>query len=295
MRRLFHDDNLQSQFDKDGYVNIDFMAPREIGDLINLYDGVKKYEKKEKKNMPTDFDCTFFFSDLEYRKRVYDTFGSFFQTKLEKLLVDYKYLIINIYDKPPGGIGEVPVHMDWSFVDESEYTSVSVWVPLHDVNRKNGTLELIKGSHKLQPYRHQKIPYLFDGLWDKLTSKYLTPQNLRAGQICIFDSSIIHWSDNNHSNKMRTAIQLVMAPEEAPVHLYYKDPGKKAKKLEKFIVDAEFYMNFHVDGKPESSRSCGFVEYKTKRWTEKEMVKKIAKNNPGIWDNYKGRSQVHVK
>ena len=143
-------------------------------------------------------------------------------------------------------------------------------------------MELVKGSHKLQRYRHQQIPYSFDGLWEKLRKKYLEPQNLKAGQICVFDNGIIHWSTDNNSDKMRTAIQLVMAPKEAPIQLHYKDPDKKENKLEVFSVDTDFYFNFHVNGKPEQSRSCGFIDYKVPKWTEKQMVEKIAINNPGI-------------
>ncbi len=292
MRRLFHDPDLQHQFDKDGFVKIDFLSVSEMATIKRLYTEVKKFERPETKSLPATFDCTFFFSDKNYRQRVYDLFSEFFQPRIDKLLVDYKFVIINIYDKPTGGTGEVPVHMDWSFVDETKYTSVSVWIPLQDVTRENGTLELVKGSQKLQKYRHSFIPYSFDKLWEKLRRKYLEPQNLKEGQILVFDSSLIHWSTNNDSDKVRTAWQLIMAPSEAPVYLCYKDPEANKDKLEIFEVDEEFYTDFHIHGIPGSSRSCGFVDYKVPIWTEKEMVEKIAVNNPGIWDYYTGKAKV---
>jgi len=294
MRRLFHDHDLQHQFDKDGFVKIDFLSVSEMETIKRLYSEVKKFERPETKNVPSTFDCTFFFSDKPHRKRVYDAYSEFFQSRIDKLLLDYKFVIVNIYDKP-GGTGEVPVHMDWTFVDESKYTSVSVWIPLQDVTRENGTLELVKGSHKLQKYRHTNIPYSFDKLWEKLKRKYLEPQNLKEGQIIVFDNSLIHWSTNNKTNKVRTSLQLIMAPSEAPVQLWYKDPEANKNRLEVFSVDEEFYSEFHVRGIPESSRSCGFIDYKVPIWSEKEMVKKIAIKNPAIRDYYTGKTKVDAR
>ncbi len=294
MRKLFHDSKLQEQFDRDGFVNLDFMSPSELDTLKELYNEVKKCKRTEKKNMPTEFELSFFFNDPEYRKKVFDTLNPFFQRLVDQHLVDYKSIIVNIFDKPPGGIGEVPIHMDWSFVDETKYTSVSVWIPFLDVTRRNGTIELVRGSHKLQQFRGTYIPYSFDGLWDKLKNKYLEPQNLRAGQICVLDNSIIHWTSDNDSDKMRTSVQLIMAPAEAPVHLYYKDPHANENKLEVFSVDSEFYTDFCIYDKPKTSRSCGFIDYKVPQWSEKDMVEKIAVNNPRIMDYYSGKSKVPV-
>ncbi len=294
LRPLFYDETIQKQYDKDGFVNMDFLTAFELETLRSLYAELKKHERKEKKNMPTDFELSFFFNDPSYRKRVFNTLSAFFQPLVDRHLDNYKPIIINIFDKPPGGIGEVPIHMDWSFVDETKYSSVSVWVPLINVTRENGTIELVKGSHKKQQYRGTFIPYSFDGHWDKLKTKYLEPQNLNAGQICILDNSIIHWTADNYSDKTRTTIQIIMAPAEAPVNLYYKDPNANQDRIEIFSVDSDFYTDFYIYDKPEASRSLGFVDYKIPQWTEEDMVEIIAASNPKIKDYYNGRDAVDV-
>ncbi len=56
----------------------------------------------------------------------------------------------------------MPIHQNWTFVDEDKFTSVSVWVPLCDVSRFNGTLEVVPKTHNtLTKYRSPSIPWVF--------------------------------------------------------------------------------------------------------------------------------------
>ncbi|MCP4121540.1 MAG: phytanoyl-CoA dioxygenase family protein [Bacteroidetes bacterium] len=298
MRRLFHDTKLQAQFDRDGFVNIDFMTPSELDTLKEIYREVKRHVQLDRKNLPAEFELSFLFSDPEYRKEVYERLHRFFQPLIDKHLVDYKYIGVNIFDKPPGGNGQVPIHMNWSFVDETEYSSVSAWIPFLDVSREKATIELIRGGHKLQKYQKTYIPYLFDGLWNMLNEKYPESQNLRAGQMGVLDNSIIHRTSDNDSDKLWASVQLIMAPAEAPVQLYYKDPDQNEDRLGIFAVDSEFYQDFYINDKPDLSRSCGFVDYKVPQWAKEEMVEKNAdKNadkNPGIRDYRTGIAKIPV-
>ncbi|HYD89928.1 MAG TPA: phytanoyl-CoA dioxygenase family protein [Flavobacterium sp.] len=282
MRQVLNDPRLEQQFDKDGYVIVDLLSQQELQEIRNTFRDFVEEGKRGLKNVESSYKLSFFNSDGEYRSRVLQTIADFFQAKVDKYLKGYKPLIINLFDKEPGG-GEVPIHQNWTFVDERKYTSVSVWIPLQDVSRENGTLEVVKGSHRvLTDFRSPTIPWVFEDLFTELKEKYLQPLNLTAGQVGIIDDSIIHWSSENKTNANRAAIQLIMVPEEAvPLH-YYMDPAGNKDKLEVFEVDAGFFTTFNMLEKPKNVKSIGYIDFKPFKYTEEEMVEIIAKNNPAI-------------
>ena len=47
----------------------------------------------------------------------------------------------------------------------------------------------------------------------------------------IIDDSILHWSSQNDTPEVRTAVQLIMIPEEAQAIHYYRDEDRLPGKL----------------------------------------------------------------
>jgi ectoine hydroxylase-related dioxygenase (phytanoyl-CoA dioxygenase family) len=78
---------------------------------------------------------------------VFDIIVKQFEQEYNNVLADYKPIIANFIRKKTDG-GEVPLHQNWAFVEETKYTSVSIWCPLVDSTVENGTLQVVPGSHK---------------------------------------------------------------------------------------------------------------------------------------------------
>ncbi|MCB9234546.1 MAG: phytanoyl-CoA dioxygenase family protein [Bacteroidia bacterium] len=282
MRPVLQDSQLQQLYDQNGYVMIDFLDESEFGALFQLMEELKEEGRQFEMNVESEYKLSFFASSPEWRMKVFQRVSDFFTAKANRFLDDYVPLIINLFDKEPGG-GEVPVHQNWSFVDESRYRSVSVWIPLCDVSRANGTLEVIAGSHDtLTEFRSPSIPWVFDGLWDPLREKYLQPLNLRRGQAGIIDDAIIHWSSDNDTDAVRSTIQLIMVPREAtPIH-YYRNP-ENPEQLEIFAVDAEFFTRFQMHEKPVGVQKIGEINgFHYHKLSEAELVEKVSVRNPHI-------------
>lgn len=60
--------------------------------------------------------------------------------------------------KPPGSPAPTPWHQDEAYWDPMlEYQSLSVWMPLQDVDTRSGCMEFIPGSHREEVLPHRSI------------------------------------------------------------------------------------------------------------------------------------------
>jgi hypothetical protein len=255
MRVTLLDEQLEQQFQRDGFVTINLLDQNQLEGLKNLIEDLNSHHRDASTEEKSSYKLSFFNDDLAFKKKVFASLSNFFQPLVDQYLKAYKPLIINIFDKEPGK-GEVPVHQNWTFVDEDQYTSVSVWIPLVNVSRKNGTLEVVPGTHKaLCKYRSPSLPWVFDELNDVLKEKYLQPFEIHAGQAAIIDDGILHWSSENKSNTVRTAVQLIMAPAEATtIHLV--KPSDQHETLI-YRVDPEFFMKYNMKDIPSGYEVIG--------------------------------------
>src|SRR5579863_3158934 len=155
MRKVFNDPDLQKQFDRDGYVRVPFISQEKVQRLMQAF--FDTLPKSGGAMTPSDvstvdvpeitYDFTFIDKNPEYKSLVFDIIAKEFASGVEKHLANYKPIIANFIRKKTAG-GEVPLHQNWAFVEERKCTSVSIWCPLVDSTKENGTLQVVPGSHK---------------------------------------------------------------------------------------------------------------------------------------------------
>lgn len=239
MRKMFSDVKLQQQFDEKGYVIVPFLNADEVGEMTQYYNNQNQRIE--------NYDATYAeFSVLnaenETRKKIFEKITSVFLPKAKTVLYNCKPIIANYVCKEAGK-GFVPVHQNWAVVDETKYASVSIWCPLVDVIKENGTLAFVDGSHKY--FRGPRGSYAnrsFKEIDDLIVNNYLTFVNVKAGDAIILDDSVIHYSAVNSSDKMRLAIQLIMLPAEAqPYHYTFTESNGKIT-ADLYEVDAAYYL-----------------------------------------------------
>lgn len=248
-KNIFKNILLENKFEKDGYITLDLLDKEALQNLFQLLNELAQMKDESNVQIKSSYELSFFNSDASYKRLVFDKVYAFFKPYLDSILDNYEPLIINLFNKKPG-TGEVPLHQNWTFVDESKYTSVSVWIPLCDVSRKNGTLEMSPGTHKnLSAYRSPSIPWVFSGLEKVIKKNYMKPLELKVGQIAILDDAILHYSGENKSDKDRGTIQLIMKPKEAKAIHYYCENIKHGE-LEVFEVTPDFFTTFDMRLKP---------------------------------------------
>lgn len=268
-RQIFRDPGHQKQFEEDGYIIVPFLEPEEVQALLDFKNGTKPDNRFNTNAEDASYHFTFLDTNVPYKVEVFNTVMSYFQPKIDKYMIDYRPLIVNFVLKDPG-FGEVPVHQNWNFVDETKFRSFSVWVPLVDTNKENGTLEIIPGTHSQNFHyalRSPWIPWYFKDFSDFVIKEYHRPLNVKAGQAVIFDDSLLHYSTPNTSDHQRIVIQNIIVPKEAQAVHYYVDP-EKPEVLQVMDVDKEFYLDYDMRATP-----TGFTRVEEEVYVDRSVDK----------------------
>lgn len=264
-RRVLRDDALQAEFDELGYVVVPFLSVAEVATLVQGYAAVADSEVGV--NAPGAYNDQFaefsiIHSRPAFRRDAFELISSVLVPRADKVLADYRPLIANYVNKPPG-TGVVPAHQNFSVVDESRYQSVSVWVALVDTVVGNGAMSMLDGSHRLLRGRRGMWAYrAFGAIEETMVDSYLTPVEVSAGQAVILDDALVHYSPPNLSDARRLAIQFVMVPDEAEA-LWFQQVGGDEEHLEVAVwqVEEPFFFEFwHGDGDERHATRRGTIE-----------------------------------
>ena len=128
MKALFNSAELQKKFEADGFVKISLLSQAEVLDLMAEYKAVA--EAHEKINIP--YITTSHSNNAELIHHVDSVLQKVIAPAVNKYLKNYKLLFGNYLVKMPGNGSETLPHQDITFVDETQFASVNIWVALQD-------------------------------------------------------------------------------------------------------------------------------------------------------------------
>lgn len=126
-------------FKRDGYIVLPLADLRTILQLQKLL--VETGSDKQ-----YGFSTTHFLEDRTTKRIIHDGIVSALWPLLIPTLKDYIPVFANFMVKHAEGDSPVPLHADWTYVDERKHVSLSVWMPLVDTNETNGCLSVIPSS-----------------------------------------------------------------------------------------------------------------------------------------------------
>jgi hypothetical protein len=255
MRRVFRSDEQDEVFQRDGAVVVSLLDAAEVATLLDFY-------QRDGTESELGFHATMFSGDVGHRTRVDELVKSIMAPKLAPYLYEYRPVVGNyVVKEQDRDDSAVPVHQDWTFVDETRMESLNVWCPLVDTTPQNGRLHLFKGSHRLlNVVRGPFFPNPYVSNAKLIARNYLTELALRAGEAVIYAHSLVHASPPNHSGKPRPAANLALVPAEAQMVHAYLNPEDHSRRPEIFAVDDAFFLSNTIGERPSGVRSIGFVE-----------------------------------
>ena len=280
IKPFFRNSSYQERFERDGFISLPFYNEEEIKALISLYEDIqpKEYE---------GFFPSTFSNDKNYRTGADIRIREIGQRSADLYFQDIKVVCGCFIVKDSKPESAMCVHQDMTLVDESKYTGVNIWVPLIDLDDRNGTLEVLPGSHRLFPtYRGATIPGIYEEA-DEEIKKYLVKLYPKAGEAIIFDQSIIHYSEANRSGKKRIVTNTYFTQSDATFRICYwkKDFGEKVELFEQnetFMTDFEQFGQSIAD-RPKIGRSLGLVEYNFPKLDAAFLQKKYAPKRVSRW------------
>lgn len=240
------DPDLQADFERDGFVVVDFLDPAAVSELQGRYDSLD-HEQHEESPWVEGFETSLYDPRREHREQVLHDAEAVLSDGLDRLLLEHRIMIANWIVKVPGA-EQVPLHADWTFLDESRFSSATVWCPLVDtsIELRNGPLGLVVGSHREIDFVRVANVASYDRCIAAVRELDRRVPDLRAGQAIVMDNRVVHFSPPNETDHERVAIGCVVGPTEADLHHYWLDDDGR---LLRFELDRSFYLSFAI-GQP---------------------------------------------
>ncbi|OEK05218.1 phytanoyl-CoA dioxygenase family protein [Roseivirga misakiensis] len=97
---------------------------------------------------------------------------------------------------------KTPGHQDWRSMQGS-INSMVVWIPLMDLNRELGTLEIVPGSHRSGLYKSEEDEWFRNIPESEIPESEYVSIDVKKGDALFFSSFLVHRSGNNSSENIR--------------------------------------------------------------------------------------------
>ncbi len=247
-REILLNGELNTELKHKGFVKLNAI---DAGELMKAYKEISvantaQLNGHQNKVVDVSYHSTFFEDNKAYKQLVFDVIGTLLAPLLKNYFNGYKIIQANIFSKPTGS-GYVCPHQNLTTVDETKFTSVSIWIPLQPTNISNGTLFFAPGSHKkFSKFRNFNIDWEPLRTFARLEDYGMVGVDMNVGDVLIFDDSIIHASPVNESGADRIVFHCLAIPQEAKA-IYCK---KSEDNIDVIEVPDNFWQ-FFTPGNPE--------------------------------------------
>jgi len=145
--------------------------------------------------------------------------------------------------KEPDAGSAVPPHQDWTYVDESRFSSMNVWMALEDMTIDKGCLWIIPRSHRIGNFLRPapSYPWPFSNI-SSFIERFKKPVLLKAGECVCFNNKLIHGSYPNKGGSYRLAVVTTVYPQEAHLLHYYVDDTSRNDSATEYAIEKKVFL-----------------------------------------------------
>jgi ectoine hydroxylase-related dioxygenase (phytanoyl-CoA dioxygenase family) len=268
---LFQDPAQDAHFAEHGYVVLRNFMPAE--GLARLKAHFDAYQARQP---VSGFFSSSYLPDQAYKQEVQALVAEVFAPAVNRVFREVKTLGGSFLVKAPDSGSDLPMHQDWTIVDESRFAAVNIWTPLVPVTLDNGPLMAVPGSHRWQrTYRAPSIPWVYEPVKDLLL-KAMIAFTTEPGDAVAIDQSLVHYSPANRTTQIRPAVTAGVVHAGAALHFHYLAPDTP-DQLEVFDQSDTFLMeftDFHQDiyARPKLGTPAGALPYSARAATPEQVL-----------------------
>ncbi|MBI1286609.1 MAG: hypothetical protein GC178_03430 [Flavobacteriales bacterium] len=236
---------------------IDNKTQRNLRDLgVGIIDGPLRFPTTElraafqrlhpelNEMMRSTYYVSMFGNGKTYYRTVHNTFHAILKPYLDQIFEHYKVPVIVAQVKGVGSSSAVNIHQDLTIVDESNYRSYVLWIPLEDSSDTNGTLSFLEGSHRVfRNYRVHTAHYMFEES-EHYIIEHARKFLVEEGGALLFDPATIHFSGLNTSGKPRLSLGMEIVDSSAPLEILYDSPDADIGNMDIYRVPENFWLQY---------------------------------------------------
>lgn len=249
--KIFKDNTFNKDFNQNGYIIFDHHQA-DISDRLT-----QVFSKYTAENTSSGFNTTHFSNNLSYKKEVLQLAKDIFKESFSELFLQHEVFFANLMIKPPQSNDLLPVHADWAYIDESQNSVISLWIPAVDITDDNGALGVIpSSSHLYEKVRGPEIVSSYRKFDKTLKEEKGVLLPISKKQAVIYDLKLLHYSLPNFTNTPRIAINITLKPKNADL-IHYSKQGDVIHKYND--LNEEFFLNYHAHQVPEEKVPCKII------------------------------------
>lgn len=244
MNAAENDPTLLQDFDRDGYVAIRPLIPKEeladlnreiaryIQDVVPTMPEAQVYyenksDKSTLKQLQHMFDYDAYFEDLMLNGPARQIAETVLQEEVVPVNMQY-------FNKPPGVGQPTPPHQDGYYFHLTPCNAVTGWLALEPVDEETGCIHYVRGSHKTEGFRaHGRTGVLgFSqgmtdfGTEDDAAKSVSFPGD--GGTFLMHHAKTIHWAGaNNSATRSRRALGFIYYAKSAGIDVKAKEAYQK--------------------------------------------------------------------
>ncbi|MES2622249.1 MAG: phytanoyl-CoA dioxygenase family protein [Bacteroidota bacterium] len=272
LKPVFKSEQLQNEFERDGYVVARQLIPSTV--VKHLRQVYFKYEK-EHWGDKLGMHSTAHTDNFDILREIHQTLVKYTAEYADRYLTNYKFYLGNFLVKESREDSLFDMHQDWTCVDEPDYCSFNFWMDLEGMNKANGRLFFVKGTHHLRPGLLRFAP-ICPSPWQQIKNiapSFYTYLDTKPGDVVFLNNATLHGSVKNHSGNNRIAAVLGAYSADAPLLHYYLKPGDSLDKVERHLVTTENLITMPRGQRPPGSIFDGYVAYDTPEITSDEFIR----------------------
>ncbi|MBP6516223.1 MAG: phytanoyl-CoA dioxygenase family protein [Chitinophagales bacterium] len=257
---VLKDSELEAQLAKEGFVVLPFLNETEVAYLVDLYN-THHTDSKE------GLYATAHSSDRDFKMKLNVEILKQFERAIEHYFLNCRPLGGSYITKYKGQNGSLLPHQDWSIVDEEQFRSFNIWIPLVDTTEENGAICVLPHSHTLlKSFRGVNVPDPFYKISD-YTWKYHQTLNMKAGEALLYDHRLLHASGINQTEQPRLAVVFGIIPEKAEMRYHFIENGV----ISEYESNLDFFFNFDILKGPQGLKKLRDLEYTVNPLTEEDF------------------------